>query len=725
MKRYTYVSRLYVTSLVAAALCWPLPSWADPDNEAAAPQQKSAVSESSALPETAPASPAETDKADSQPAEASQGLRTVQVNVPTDRPVTITVLPDGKTIVKSGGKALADEANTGDDYHKNWPAPEAPSFLNYPWPYIPDNFAERPLLGVIDLQPNAHGYASQVKISDSQLAQDKRLVLQRSTVLSSRVVNKLNLEAQQQMLNTPELSLSSRFAPTFFTTKNILLLHPPTNDVYSATLVNLANLRGRRIYAPHTRDAVSAHTYLIKQALLPEDQAQQNVIADDSSQYYHCLGATDINAKHAKKVYDSPRQAEAASLSPCPKCFEVAPLKRSLSATLPAESPQTLADENNKRNTPDYSSVRSAQNRSKSPSPSASDSAAAPDQNSPRWKDSFLQKSYQSLEDRPQQEASRPAQSAKLSAPKQSKSPSPAALDSAAAQGQTSAQPAKRGAFKTLAPLGQFHLQDRCFDETYRHLLRSNGLTDLHCAAFLINSDDYCAFPYYAQGPIYVTKGLYKYLETPGELSAALARELAQLLLGYVDDQRVRYFDDPIRPWLLSYRTRRLIEESYLLSSWYSAADLLGSCGSRPYWSYSPMPLLGYESLSDHAYFTLSDEKAQKTDKVAAVICFAAGYDPADYISYVNKINKLQKYCETPHGDINMWLLGSVMTKERSLALQKTLQSLRDLERSIQTIAPKDPAMARALRTQAALYVSDPQTVQNFIKAYQAAVPAQ
>ncbi|MDO5295610.1 MAG: hypothetical protein Q4F00_03060 [bacterium] len=725
MKRYTYASRLYVTSLVAAALCWPLPSWADPDNEATAPQQKSAVAESSALPETAPPSPAETDKADGQPAEESPGVRTVQVNVPTDRPVTITVLPNGKTIVKSGGKVTTDGVNTGDDYHKNWPAPEAPSFLNYPWPYIPDNFADRPLLGIIDLQPNAHGYASQVKIADAQLAQDKRLVLQRSAVLSSRIVNKLNLEAQQQMLNTPELSLSSRFAPTFFTTKNILLLHPPTNDVYAATLVNLANLRGRRIYAPHTRDAISAHTYLIKQALLPEDQAQQNVIADDTSQYYHCLGATDINAKHAKKVYDSPKQAEAASLNPCPKCFEVAPLKRFPSASQSADRSQTLADESNKRHTPDYSSVRSAQKRSQSPAPTASDSETTKGHNSPAWKDSFLQRPYQSLEDRPQQEASSSDQPAKLSTLQHSKSLSPTASDSASTQGQNSAQPAKRSAFKTLAPLGQFHLQDRCFAETYRHLLRSNGLTDLHCAAFLIDSDDYCAFPYYAQGPIYVTKGLYKYLDTPGELSAALARELAQLLLGYVDDQRVRYFDDPFRPWLLSYRTRRLIEESYLLSSWYSAIDLLGSCGSRPYWSYSPMPLLGYESLSDHAYFTLSEEKAQKTDKVAAVICFAAGYDPADYISYVNKINKLQKYCETPRGDINMWLLGSVMDKERSQALQKTLQSLRDLERSIQTIEPRDPAMARALRTQAALYVSDPQTVQNFIKAYQAAIPAQ
>ena len=721
MRKFPYMPHLFITAFLTASLCGSLPSWADTDGGSSSKQTVSAEHNSGQPAEARQESP-QPASADAPSAGESGAVRTVKLEVPVNSSVTVKVLPNGDTLVTN------DSSGTGveliSDYHKNWPPPEEPSFLNYPWPYIPENFAGRPYLGVIDLQSTSHGYPDQVRISDAQLARDSRLVLKRSAVLSSRVVNKLNFEDQQQMLNTPELTLSSRFAPTFFNTKNILLLHQPVNDVYSATLVDLANLRGRRLYAPHTRDSAAAHTYLIKQALLPENQAQQNVISDDKSRHYHCLGASDINAKHAKKVYDNPSQAEAAALTPCPKCFEIRPFASSrrskskagaaseskpaaeTSPVSPLQS-ETAVQPAEETAAADYSAVKSAQSKTASPGTAASVSQQ-PDSSGTDWEDSFLHRPYQSLKNRPKKAKNDSKISASLSA------------KAADRPVQDRHRP-----FVTRAPLSQKHIKDKCFDDTYRHLLRSNGISDIQCAAFLISDSDYCAFPYYSNGPIYVTRGLYGELETPGELSAALSRELAKLLLGYVSDSRIRYYDDPSRPWLMTYRTRRIIEDSQLLYDWYSTMDMLRLCGSGPYWSYSPIPMLGYTSLSDHAYFELSDEQEQKVDKVAAVMCFAAGFDPSEYASYINKINKLQQRCETSNGDINMWLLSSGTDQKNSLALQKVLRSLKSLNRSMQEIAPNDPAMARALRTQAALYVSEPQTVQRFIKAYQAAVPAE
>ena len=707
MRKYPYMPSIFVTALLTAGLCCSLPAWSSPADAENVPDQVPEIGSSSEPSSASPpeASPAETEK--SGPAEADPKMRTIQVQVPSDRAVTVRVLPNGDTIVGSGSAA---EIEITTDYHKDWPSPQAPSFLSFPWPSIPDDFADRPFLGVIDLQPTSHGYPDTVKISDAQLTKDAKLVLQRSSVLSPRVVNKLNFAAQQQLLNTPELTLCSRFTPTFFTTKNILLLHAPKNDVYSATLINLANLRGRKYYAPHTRDAVQAHTYLIKQALLPGSQAQQNVIGDDAGKYYHCLGASDINAKHAKTIYDSPTQAEKASLKPCPQCFEIRPLRTgdyasSASAQQSPDFSETDAGTSagSESEAPDGGAAsaappsRSAQSRTTGPRNDAINSAGQ-ESDHRDWEDSFLHRPYQSLNSKPNAGQKRSA--------------------------SRSVRPSKYKSFVTQAPLAGKHIQDRCFDETYRNLLRANEITDIKCAAFLISDRDCCAFPYFAKGPIYVTRGLYEKLDTPGELGAALSRELAKLLLGYVDDRNVRFYDDPSRPWLMTARTRRIIEDSRLLYNWYSTMELLNNCGSGPYWSYSPIPLLGYETISDHAYFALSDEQAQKVDKVAAVMNFVAGYDPSEFASYVNKINKMQRYCESPNGDINMWLLSSGTDKKRSAALQNVLQNLNSLNRDINSIAPSDPALARALRAQAAVFISDPQSINSFIQAYRSAIPA-
>ncbi|MBQ7569108.1 hypothetical protein IJT17_09960 [bacterium] len=697
MRKYPYMPYLLAASALAASLWVGLPAQAD---TAPADKASGAVAPSLAPPSpSANADSTESSAPEKASEEASDNTRTIQVKVPKDSSVTIKITPDGDTIITDDSSQTS--AQIIKDYHKDWPAPPKPSFLHFPWPYIPDDFASRPQLGVIDLQSNAHGYPAAVKLNDESLTKDPRLVLQRSSVLSSRAVNKLNLDTQQLLLATPELTLNSRYAPTFFAVKNILLLHPQKNDVYSATFINLANLKGRKLYAPPSQDACSAHTYLVRQALLPAAEAQQNVTSDHGGKYYHCLGATDVDAKQIERVYDSPKQAEDMKLRPCPKCFEI-------DSDIPEDAAPQEADTAFQQ---DYDENSSSDAQAECPecakemADTAADSSAAKDTNASAksagaidWKDSFLHRNYSKL----------PSQLTEAAPDDSSKS--------------RKVTPASMG-FATRNPLAVHHIYDKAFDDTYRHLLRRNGISDLKCAAFLISDSDCCAFPYYADGPIYVTRGLYQKLDTPGELAAALSRELAQVLLGYVDNRRTAYYNDPYRPWILSANTRRLIEESRLLYNWYSTMELLSYCGGAPYWCYTPIPMLGNATLSDYAYFELSDEQEEKTDRVAAVMCYTAGFAPSEYASYVNKINQMHKNSEHPNGDINMWLLSAGADKNRAAALQKTLQSLRELDKSVAEIAVSDPAMGNGLRAQAALYMTDPQKVTRFIEAYKSIVP--
>ncbi len=188
-------------------------------------------------------------------------------------------------------------------------------------PTLPEDFTQRPLLGVLQFNQQCQANHKRLNPDDEELAKDPRLVLNSQKLLTPSMVTKLSAEQQRQLLNDSYLMLYSRYAPQMFNCQKVLIVQPPVQGAYSATLVDLDDLQQHEYFAPPNLSESQALSFLIKQALLPSEEASRQVVASTNGKRYHALGADHINAEKSTQVFSSGEESEKAGFAPCPICF--------------------------------------------------------------------------------------------------------------------------------------------------------------------------------------------------------------------------------------------------------------------------------------------------------------------------------------------------------------------------------------------------------------------
>ncbi len=473
-------------------------------------------------------------------------------------------------------------------------------------PVLPEGFTQRPLLGVLQLNQQCQANRKKLSPDDEELAKDTRVILDNKKLLTSSMVTKLSADQQQQLLNDSYLMLYSRYAPQMFNCQKVLIIQPPSQGVYSATLVDLDDLQQHEFFAPPNLSESQALSFLIKQALLPSEEASRQVVASNTSHRYHALGADHISSEKTTQVFSSSEESEKAGFAPCPICFN--------HATAPANQNQV------------------------------------------------------------------------------DKAPSFEVVES---------------------PLALPVLFDAEFYRTYRHLLRANELEDIDVRALLIKDKDYAAFPYYSDGPIYVTEGFYDLCESTGEIAATFAQELAHILLNHATDLRALCFSNNRRPWVINaqYNADRRRDRVLLI-----AGDTLTAITGN-YWYLESDYFYPY-SLYDLPPFGFSDDQVRQADKLAIALCYTAGYSPEDYCNYVTKVGTLAKQTNS-----NAWLQGRDNIEARLNDLKPIIDRLNSFSASLKFMRVYDPALARALTQNTVEYIDNPQVFAEFMKTYRRSLP--
>ncbi len=305
----------------------------------------------------------------------------------------------------------------------------------------------------------------------------------------------------------------------------------------------------------------------------------------------------------------------------------------------------------------------------------------------------------------------------------------PAWCEPADSAAPNASSPAKVDLFleslKEPLPIDRKIIHDKEFDDIYANLLKTNIIKD-GCQAFLIKDSDYCAFPYLAKGPIYMTEALYRTLESPDLVTAALAHELALVRLGYVSNSRSNYYENPLRPWLISEDKRNAAETAENLSTAFSYSRMLAVfAGKDNYWGYMPAFMTSAGTSEDYAYFELAKKQTAKADRDAAIMCYVAGFEPTAYSEYLKKVSSLAQGVspDTP-GDLNMWLYCQTDVSERLKDLEPTVQILQELDKAIAEIAQVSPNLPPSIRSQAYYFVEEhPKMLEGLIKNFRNSHP--
>ena len=615
---------------------------------------------------------------------------TIQVQLSPGEEVRIKTLPEGTVVIDT----VPQGQNATASYRKNWCVSSFSSLLQAALPVKPDNFDQRPLLGVVNVTANQTNYNKAIKICDEKLSAEPSLLLKRPEVLSTRVNNKLSYNEQQQLLALPQITLISRYAPTFFSTRNVLVLQPKTNDCYMGYLVDLSTLNVRILKADNTKDAVKAHTELVQHAWELCNNA--SAMSELSQPVAPAPTTIALENNPGDDLNDNTTESELVVGTSAPK-----PLPNASAESAPndATAQPTPGEPTHTMTMPDFSKVSTRTRRSRHVSADSLPAVQADNAN-------------RALTDG---DASNDQADGAMSMPDFSRT----------WRTRNHPEVSAFAEYEQDMPLVHRHVYDPCFDDVYLRLLAANGISKDEYPAYLIAYNDICAFPYYSKGPLYVTTGLYRQLSNPDELAAALARELAQILLGYVDDRRTNFYDFPDRPWVLSKRTIQLLDEARALRGAISVAEMifLNHGHFRPYWFLPSYIAPYYEDISDHMYFNLQKKQITQVDRLAATMCYVAGFSPESYASYMDKITKFSSRYEYPNGDLNMWLLSTTVDKEQADDIVADADKLNEFNRQILDLQRRDPALAQALRAHSAMYLKTPEVVQQYIQDYSKIIP--
>lgn len=217
-----------------------------------------------------------------------------------------------------------------------------------------------------------------------------------------------------------------------------------------------------------------------------------------------------------------------------------------------------------------------------------------------------------------------------------------------------------------------------------RRIMEANRFQDQGYKFILLDSDEINAFAA-PTGPLYVTSGLLKVVESDDELAGILGHELAHSERKHAR----RQYEQSQRMGLLA-----LLAAVATGQGWIAAAgDIAGTVLSRGY-------SRGFEL---------------EADRDAILLSYGAGYHPEDFLLTLTKFEELEKV--RPRTGPS-WLSTHPENEERQAQIRDLLAQIEPLQGMVAEIAPVDPGLAAWVRASAEEYLADPQDYQRFLESY-------
>jgi len=217
-------------------------------------------------------------------------------------------------------------------------------------------------------------------------------------------------------------------------------------------------------------------------------------------------------------------------------------------------------------------------------------------------------------------------------------------------------------------------------------LMESNRFADQGYRFVVLDSDELNAFSV-PTGPIYVTSGLLRALETPDELAAILAHELA-----HAENHHMR--------------------RQYDRSQWSGMLGSVLGYATRSFWGRAAGNFLADTFMKGY-----SRDFELEADRGAVLMTFAAGYRPEDFALTLTKLGELAR--QLGQGNGPDWFASHPSWEGRVRQVQEMVEKLTPLEDQVKTLeAHGDEELAGFLRRQAPSYLEDPRELHGFLEAY-------
>jgi len=218
------------------------------------------------------------------------------------------------------------------------------------------------------------------------------------------------------------------------------------------------------------------------------------------------------------------------------------------------------------------------------------------------------------------------------------------------------------------------------------HLMASNRFADQGYRFLVLDSDELNAFSV-PTGPIYVTSGLLRALETPDELAAILAHELA-----HAENHHMR--------------------RQYDRSQWSGMLGSVLGYATRSFWGRAAGNFLADTFMKGY-----SRDFELEADRGAVLMTFAAGYRPEDFALTLTKLSELAR--QMGQGNGPDWFDSHPSWEGRVRQVQEMVEKLAPLEEQVKTLESHgDGELAGFLRRQAPSYLDDPRELHGFLEAY-------
>ncbi len=229
--------------------------------------------------------------------------------------------------------------------------------------------------------------------------------------------------------------------------------------------------------------------------------------------------------------------------------------------------------------------------------------------------------------------------------------------------------------------------EQRRVKQVGERLMEANHIEDRGYRILVLDSDDLNAFSA-PTGPLYITSGLLRVLESPDELAAVLAHELG-------------------------HAERHHMLQQYNRSRWSGMLGSILGYATRSYWGR-----VAGNVLSDTWTNGYSRDFELEADREAVLLTYAAGYRSEDFILTLTKLAEFSRQMGEFQGPD--WFRTHPSSEGRVRQIREVLQKLAPLEQRASALqTARDGELAAFLRRRAREYLESPGQVQAFLDAYE------
>ncbi len=237
-------------------------------------------------------------------------------------------------------------------------------------------------------------------------------------------------------------------------------------------------------------------------------------------------------------------------------------------------------------------------------------------------------------------------------------------------------------------------------------VLDANDLFSRGYRVYLLASPEYNAFSYVG-GPTYISEGLLRLLESPGEIAAIVSHELAHLSLGHVT-LRPPDEEEKLRQEREAKEKRRSRGVGSMIPS--IVGSVVGYTTGN-YWMRWGAE--GLARVGQNIKISFPKHQEEEADRAAVLMSFKAGYSPEDYVITVSKMGSA-----AAQNTSNPWLMSHKDTQKRLDNIRTLTERLGEMEIELRKLQRVDANLSYSLRSQAQIYCDNPQKFRDFIAAY-------